>query len=115
MSKQQSSAGKKTLIASVIWMASMFLSRIIGLVREGVLGRTLGGGADADVYFTSFVLPDFLGYMFAGGALSIVYIPIMTRYLQRGDEEGAWNSFSRIVNVLGVLVLVTRARPCGRF
>ena len=98
MTSQQSSAGKKTLIASVIWASSMLLARFIGLIREGVLGRTLGGGADADVYFTSFVLPDFLGYMFAGGALSIVYIPIMTKHLQKGDKEQAWRSFSQIAN-----------------
>lgn len=88
-------------------MVSMLLARVIGLIREGVLGRTLGGGQDADVYFTSFMLPDFLGYLFAGGALSIVFIPIMTGYLQRDDEAGAWRAFSKIANILGGLLLIS--------
>ncbi|HQB46348.1 MAG TPA: hypothetical protein PLV85_22230, partial [Polyangiaceae bacterium] len=63
-------------IASLIWGASIFLSRIIGLVREAVLGRILGGGKEADVFLASFIVPDFLNYLLAGGALSIVFIPI---------------------------------------
>ena len=41
----------------MIWGLSILLSRVIGLVREAAIGRILGGGASADVYLTSFVLP----------------------------------------------------------
>ncbi|MFT5683920.1 MAG: putative peptidoglycan lipid II flippase [Myxococcota bacterium] len=95
------------VIASLIWGASILLSRVIGLVREGVIGRVLGGGEEADVYFTAFVLPDFLGYLLAGGALSLVFIPIFNGHLARGDEEGAWSAFSAIANVVGGLLLIT--------
>jgi putative peptidoglycan lipid II flippase len=91
-------------IASLIWGVSIFLSRIIGLVREAVLGRVLGGGRDADVFLASFILPDFLNYLLAGGALSIVFIPIFSGYLAKGDSERGWEAFSVIANFLLLLL-----------
>jgi len=35
----------------------------MGLVREQIIGRTLGASRTADIYFASFTLPDFLNYL----------------------------------------------------
>jgi putative peptidoglycan lipid II flippase len=104
-------------IASAIWAGSIFLSRIIGLVREQVIGRTLGASREADLYFASFTLPDFLNYLLAAGSLSIVFIPMFIGYVQRGERERGWQAFSVIANFvfllggLGVGVLMLLARP----
>ena len=86
--------------AGLIWGASSALSRVIGLVREAVIGRTLGAGPDADAYWSAFVVPDFLNYLLAGGALSIVFIPIFGAHLARGEEERAEEAFSVVANFL---------------
>ncbi|MCB9762171.1 MAG: murein biosynthesis integral membrane protein MurJ [Alphaproteobacteria bacterium] len=97
-------------IASLIWGVSILLSRVIGLVREAVIGRVLGGGAEADVYWSAFVLPDFLNYLLAGGALTIVFIPIFGRALAQDREDEGWHIFSTIFNfALIVLGLTTAA------
>ncbi len=104
-------------IASALWGGSIFLSRIIGLAREQVIGRTLGASRQADLYFASFTLPDFLNYLLAAGALSIVFIPIFLRHLQRGDEARGWRAFSVIANFIllvggiGIALLMVFARP----
>ena len=104
-------------IASAIWAVSIFLSRIMGLVREQIIGRTLGASRQADLYFASFTLPDFLNYLLAAGALSIVFIPIFLEYLQRGDEKRGWEAFSVIANfilvvgTIGIALLMALARP----
>jgi len=92
-------------VAGAIWTASLLLSRLIGLVRERTLGRTLGAGVEADVYAAAFRIPDLFFYLLAGGALSIVFIPIFTAHLERGDERRAWRSFSVIANTLLVAAL----------
>ncbi len=97
---------KRVGIASLIWASSILLSRIIGLVREAVLGRTLGAGAEADVYHAAFIIPDWLNYLLAGGALSIVFIPIFSHYLARGEEHRGWEAFSVIANFLVVLMVL---------
>lgn len=98
-------------IAAAIWGISVLLSRAIGLIREAVIGRVLGGGAEADAYWTAFVLPDFLNYLLAGGAIGIVFIPIFSGYLAREDEPGAWRVFSTLAN--GLLLGISAAVIVG--
>jgi putative peptidoglycan lipid II flippase len=89
----------------------------MGLVREQIIGRTLGASREADLYFASFTLPDFLNYLLAAGALSIVFIPIYLEYLERGDQEGGSKAFSVIANFIllaggiGIALLMVLARP----
>lgn len=96
---------------------SIFLSRILGLVREQIIGRTLGASRQADLYFASFTLPDFLNYLLAAGALSIVFIPIFVKYLEAGDTRRGWEAFSVIANFivvvgsLGIALMMVFARP----
>lgn len=96
-------------IASALWGASILLSRLVGMVREGAIGRVLGASAASDVYNASFQLPDFLNYLLAAGALSIVFIPIFGGHLARGDEERGWEAFSVIASFLGLLLLALTA------
>ncbi|MGY3485139.1 putative peptidoglycan lipid II flippase [Bradyrhizobium sp. USDA 4011] len=119
MAEQQDRAGQARIIgiASIIWASSIFLSRVMGLVREQIIGRTLGASRMADLYFASFTLPDFLNYLLAAGALSIVFIPIFLAHLERGDHERGWESFSVIANFIvvvgtvGIGLLMIFARP----
>ncbi len=96
-------------IASLIWGVSILLSRVVGLVREAVLGRTLGTSGEADVYWAAFPVADFLNYLLAAGALSIVFIPIFGGYLARGEEEEGWEAFSVIATFIGLLLVVATA------
>jgi len=104
-------------IATAIWGSSIFLSRVMGLVREQIIGRTLGASHEADLYFASFTLPDFLNYLLAAGALSIVFIPIFLDYFNRGDRDGGWRSFSAIANFIvvagsvSIALMMVFARP----
>jgi putative peptidoglycan lipid II flippase len=75
----------------------------MGLLREQIIGRSLGATRQADLYFASFTLPDFLNYLLAAGALSIVFIPIFVDYLERGEQEGAWRALSVIANFILVV------------
>ena len=108
-------------IASIIWASSIFLSRIMGLLREQIIGRTLGASREADLYFASFTLPDFLNYLLAAGALSIVFIPIFVEYLERNDRDGGWKALSVIANFIfvvgsiGIVLLMVFARPLASF
>src|SRR4029079_7833961 len=116
--EQRSRSQARTIgIASAIWAGSIFLSRIMGLVREQIIGRTLGASRQADLYFASFTLPDFLNYLLAAGALSIVFIPIFLDHLERGDHKRSWEAFSVIANFIllvgsiGIALLMIFARP----
>ena len=113
-----SQSSRRTIaFASIIWASSILLSRIMGLVREQIIGRTLGATRQADLYFASFTLPDFLNYLLAAGALSIVFIPIFVEHAERSEHDQAWRAFSAIANFilvaggLAIALLILFARP----
>jgi len=103
------SSGAKIAVAGAIWGASLVLSRVVGLVRDLVVGRTLGTSADGDLWQAAFTIPDFLNYLLAGGALTVVYLPIAARHLALGDEEAAQRSFRRVWSLLCALLVVATA------
>lgn len=76
---------------------SVFLSRILGLLRDKVISYYFGSGAEADVYFTAFVVPDFLNYLLAGGYFSITLMPLLALSFSRSEEDG-WRFFSTAVS-----------------
>lgn len=114
-------ASRPIAFATVVWASSIFLSRVMGLVREQIIGRTLGASRQADLYFASFTLPDFLNYLLAAGALSIVFIPIFVEYIESGEPEKAWRALSVIANFvlvaggLAIALLMIFARPLAAF
>jgi len=100
---------RQVRIASLIWGASILLSRVIGLVREAVFGRVLGTSAEADVYVAAFPFAGFLNYLLAAGALSIVVIQIFAPHLARGDQKSARRALSVIATLSGLLICAASA------
>ena len=56
------------------------LSRILGFVRDFVIARAFGAGLATDAFFVAFKLPNLLRRIFAEGAFSQAFIPILTEY-----------------------------------
>ena len=54
---------QKVGLASAVMMASVFLSRIIGLAREVVIAYVAGAGSDVDAYQVAFVIPEILNHV----------------------------------------------------
>ena len=91
-------------------MVSTFLSRIIGLVRVKYIVWLFGRGADADAFNAAFVLPDMISYFLVGGAASIAFVTILTRYREQGREDEGRHSLSVILTtmylVLGAAIVL---------
>ena len=90
-------------------MASTLLSRLIGLVRVKYIVWLFGRGVEADAFNAAFVLPDMISYFLVGGAASIAFVTILTRYRQEGRDVEAERSLSVILTtmylVLGAAIL----------
>ncbi|HEY8101624.1 MAG TPA: murein biosynthesis integral membrane protein MurJ [Burkholderiaceae bacterium] len=62
------------------------LSRITGLIREFLIARAFGVSAYTDAYFIAFRIPNLLRRLFAEGAFSQAFVPILAEYKnQRGN------------------------------
>jgi len=98
------------------------LSRVLGYVRDLVIARVFGAGLATDAFFVAFKLPNLLRRLFAEGAFSQAFVPILAEYKnQRGAAEtrllvdhvaGALAAALFIVTLIGVvaaplIILVT--------
>jgi len=97
----QKNVYRSVTIASLIMMASVFLSRVIGLFREMVIAGVGGTRAAVDAYQVAFMIPEILNHLVASGFLSITFIPIFTGYLANNREPEGWKVFSVIMTTFG--------------
>ena len=67
---------RSTFIVSAMTM----LSRVLGLVRDIVLLNVFGAGKDFDTFVVAFRIPNFFRRLFAEGAFSQAFIPVLTEY-----------------------------------
>src|SRR5208283_4079893 len=96
--------------ATLLLMASTLLSRVIGLVRIKYIAWLFGRGMEADAFNAAFVLPDTISYFLVGGAASITFVTILTRYRECGRDAEAERSLSVILTtmylVLGAAIVL---------
>ena len=95
---------KKIGIASAIMMASVLLSRVVGLLREMAIAYAGGAGADVDAYNVAFAIPDILNHIVAGGFLSVTFIPIFSKYLASDNRDEGWRVASVVFTCFGTFL-----------
>jgi putative peptidoglycan lipid II flippase len=94
--------------AALLLAASVFLSRVLGYVREAVLAAQAGAGPDVDAYRAGFQIPDYLNYFLAGGALSVAFMPLYSRALARSRDE-AERLLGTVLGTIGAFAVVVTA------
>jgi putative peptidoglycan lipid II flippase len=92
--------------ATVLLISAVMLSRVIGYARDAYIAWAYGAGGQTDAYVAAFTLPDFLNYIVAGGAASITFISIYTRFLAEKREADAQKTFSIIITVMTAVMIV---------
>jgi putative peptidoglycan lipid II flippase len=102
MTRRSASLGQAAAIVS----AGVLLSRLLGVVREQVIGALLGRTVETDLYVNAFTLPDYLYFLLAGGYLAITLVPILTEHHATGDETGLNQSFTAVFRAVGIFALV---------
>jgi putative peptidoglycan lipid II flippase len=100
--------GAGLLRSSVITSSATLFSRILGLVRETVFAALFGDGAAADAFFVAFKIPNFLRRLFAEGAFSQAFVPVLSEYRTRHDKSMVKQFIDHTAGNLGlVLVIIT--------
>jgi putative peptidoglycan lipid II flippase len=67
--------------------AFTLLSRITGLLREILIARAFGAGVLTDAFNVAFRLPNLLRRLFAEGAFSQAFVPILAEYKSKQDKQ----------------------------
>jgi putative peptidoglycan lipid II flippase len=77
------------LLKALATVSSMTLvSRILGLVRDVLIATLFKTGLATDAFFVAFRIPNLLRRLFAEGAFSQAFVPVLSEYrTRRGDAE----------------------------
>lgn len=109
MSATVETANRQIARAAGTVMAAFVLSNLAGLVRQILVSRAFGTGAEMDAFNAAARLPDLLFNLVAGGALASAFIPTFTGYLLKEDRRAAWQLASAIANLVSLLLALISA------
>ena len=85
------------------------LSRILGFVRDFVIARAFGAGLASDAFFIAFKLPNLLRRMFAEGAFSQAFVPILGEYRNQRSTDETRLLVDHVASVLLLILFVVTA------
>jgi len=90
--------------SGLVGMMTM-LSRVLGLVRDMVIARYFGAGAGADAFFVAFKIPNFLRRLFAEGAFSQAFVPVLSSYRENRPVSDVKRLVDAVAGSLGLVLL----------
>ena len=100
------------LRSSSIVSAMTLLSRVLGLLRDILVASYFGARADA--FFVAFKIPNFFRRLFAEGAFSVAFVPVLSEYkVQEKDVKALVKAVSgTLLAIIGPFtILAVAAAP----
>lgn len=114
VAEQNTPKGRSLLRSSALVGMMTMLSRVLGLARDVVVANYFGAGSSADAFFVAFKIPNFLRRLFAEGAFSQAFVPVLSEYRSLKDLSAVKALVDRVAGSLGlVLVLITALGVLG--
>lgn len=83
------------------------LSRVTGLLREFLIARAFGASAYTDAFFVAFRIPNLLRRLFAEGAFSQAFVPILAEYKNQKGDRPTKEMVDHVATVLSWTLLIT--------
>lgn len=85
-----------------------FLSRILGFVRDMVAAQLFGASGDpgVDAFYIAFRIPNFMRNLFAEGAFSQAFVPVLSEYKQARSFDVVRQFISHIAGSLSLVLFV---------
>ncbi len=80
------------------------VSRVLGLVRDSLTARIVGGDLEASAFFTAFRLPNLFRRLLAEGSLTAAFVPTLQEEIRDRGRPGA---FALLSNVASWLLVVS--------
>jgi len=98
------------LIRSLATVSSLtMVSRVLGYVRDFFIARVFGAGLATDAFFVAFRIPNLLRRLFAEGAFSQAFVPILAEVRNRQSPHEARALVDCVSTVLFLILLITAA------
>ena len=86
--------------------ANTMVSRVLGFVRDMLVAQVFGASASVDAFIVAFKLPNFMRRLFAEGAFSQAFVPVLSEYQTKETHEKVKEFVHRIAGALASVLLV---------
>ncbi len=98
------------LLNALAKVSSMtMVSRVLGFVRDAIIARVFGAGLATDAFFVAFKLPNLLRRIFAEGAFSQAFVPVLAEFKEQRGEAETRVFLSHITGTLTVVLMAVTA------
>lgn len=98
------------LLRALATVSSLTLvSRVLGFLRDAIIARLFGAGIATDAFFIAFRLPNLLRRLFAEGAFSQAFVPVLAQHRERDGEAETRQLADRTVTLLALALLLVSA------
>ncbi|HEY0738241.1 MAG TPA: murein biosynthesis integral membrane protein MurJ [Herpetosiphonaceae bacterium] len=110
------SARWRMVLNTGVVMLGAILSRLLGVVRDGIISARFGVQPELGAFRAAFAIPDLLYFVIIGGALGSALIPVFGRLLEEQQEDRAWElantilttAFLAFVLIAGLVAIFAR-------
>lgn len=82
------------------------VSRILGFIRDLIIARIFGAGVATDAFFVAFRIPNLLRRLFAEGAFSQAFVPVLTEYKNSRTNEQTRELIDHVTTLLGTALFI---------
>ena len=89
--------------------AGTLASRILGFIRDLVIARAFGASSETDAFFVAFRLSNLLRRLFAEGAFSQAFVPVLSEYRETRGHHEVRELIACVSGILGAILLVVSA------
>ena len=95
------------LLRALATVSSMtMVSRILGFLRDLVIARMFGAGVATDAFFVAFRIPNLLRRLFAEGAFSQAFVPVISEYRAQRARAETQDLVDKVAGTLGLVLFV---------
>ena len=98
------------LLRALATVSSLTLvSRILGYLRDFIIARAFGASLATDAFFVAFRIPNLLRRLFAEGAFSQAFVPVLAEHKNKGSPEEVRSLIDGVATLLLVALVVVAA------
>jgi putative peptidoglycan lipid II flippase len=96
----------RLLRSGAVISAMTMISRVLGLVRDMIVARYFPVDGATDAFYVAFRIPNLLRRLFAEGAFSLAFVPVLSEYKEKRDRAALKDLIDHVAGYLALVLLV---------
>ncbi len=95
----------KLFKSTAIVSAMTFISRVVGFIRDMVMASVFGASPGMDAFLLAFKIPNFMRRLFAEGAFSQAFVPVLSEYHSNRSPSEVKTLVDKVFSSLSLVLL----------